>query len=373
MKLFLSSIPLLFLFPLQAQEPNSTGHYGDNNTINMIVNANTFFYDAEYATPIAKGYTVTGFRLSPSLSYDIALRLQLNIGFDATLFAGLDSLYRLRPTLSIIYSPTRWLTLIGGTINNNHEIPLPMFDPAKKIFDYQEEGLQILTHTHFWHSDTWLDWQHYLTPYTPDQEQFTMGSFHAFTLFHNSNFTFQNTLLSMAHHRGGELKTIDTNTVTTFNHRLSFNLSYNTGNKTIALDLPMYIYHLEDRKLDNPGYAFQPTISYQYSIRRMDSNTQNTDLNLAVGYWHGDHFFSAEGAPQFWSVNGYTSLHITPSNNLTDLTDTRDLVTIAVSVQHRFKSLTLRLLLDLFHDIDLNKNDLTVAFAMNFNLFKALR
>ncbi|MBR3828307.1 MAG: hypothetical protein IKJ40_03285 [Bacteroidales bacterium] len=124
--------------------------------LTLDIDATGFFYDAEYVTSMAKGYTVAGFRLSPALAYGINERAQLRIGFNATAFAGLDSLYRLRPTLSLVYAPTQWLTLVAGTIygSHTHRLDAPVYDPSRWIFNYQEDGLQILTKTKIWNSDT---------------------------------------------------------------------------------------------------------------------------------------------------------------------------------------------------------------------------
>ena len=134
---------------------------------------------------IAKGFTITGFRLAPTLNYGINHRSRLRAGMDLTLFAGMDSLYSVRPILSLIYMPTRWLLITAGTINGgyHHDLGLPAYDPARWITNPVENGLQIETDTRLWNSDTWLDWEHYLKPWTPDQERFTMGSRHEFSVF----------------------------------------------------------------------------------------------------------------------------------------------------------------------------------------------
>ena len=148
------------------QPPTDSDLVHNCRHLSLDVDANGFFLDAEYATPFAKGYSVAGFRLSPTLVYGINERAQLSVGLNASAFAGLDSLYRLRPTLSLLYKPTRWLTLVAGTLygSHTHRLDAPVYDPSRWIFNYQEDGLQILTRTNRWCSDTWLDWTHYLTP-----------------------------------------------------------------------------------------------------------------------------------------------------------------------------------------------------------------
>ena len=363
----------------------------------LDVDAAGFFYDAEYATPFSKGYTVTGFRLSPALAYGINERALLSVGFNATAFAGLDSLYRLRPTFTLVYAPAGWLTLVAGTIYGslNHRLDAPAYDPSRWIYNYQEDGLQILTNTRGWSSDTWLDWSHYLTPWTADQERFTMGTRYNFNIlnivkrkeWHDSakpisgpciftnhhsekNFKVEIPTHFIASHRGGEVKTIDTNTVTTFNERtgLRFNYSRNLDDRlkhSFTLDLPVYFYHLEDNTLDGGGRAFYPTLSYTY-VRDNPDNRSATSLCAALGYWHGDHYFSAYGSPQFWSANAYSTLHMPASAALADAADIRNMLTFGLALGHEFKGLDLGLKADAYYDLNLRKTDFLIGFYMRF-------
>lgn len=365
--------------------------------LTLDIDATGFFYDAEYATPMAKGYTVAGFRLSPALAYGINERAQLRIGFNATAFAGLDSLYLLRPTLSLVYAPTKWLTLVAGTIygSHTHRLDAPVYDPSRWIFNYQEDGLQILTKTKIWNSDTWLDWQHYLTPWTPDQERFTAGTNHIISLFRfvksDSSHSFAKPIAGpciierytkdriwavdipahfIASHRGGELKTIDTNTVTTFNEKIGLRLSFMRGrnmrpSRSWTLDLPVYFYHLEDNTLDHGGKAFYPTLSFDYR-NYAHSLGIGWSARAAVGYWHGDHYFSAHGSPAFWSANAYSAQHIPQSTSLASTSDIRNLLTFSAAYEHEFEGLNLGLQADICYDLDLRKTDLFVGFYMRF-------
>lgn len=356
----------------------------------LDIDAATFFFDAEYATPVAKGYSAVGFRLSPTLTYGINERALLRAGFNAIVFAGMDSLQLLRPSLSLIYKPSRWLTIVGGTLYGgfNHRLDAPVYDPSRWLFHYQEDGLQILTATRRWNSDTWIDWHHYLKPWTADQEAFTAGTRHSFRLLswtqkpannaetgHSYVTPLQRFVLDMplhfvVDHRGGEVKTIDTNTVSTFNERVGFHAEYRFRNTLshshtlLSADLPVYFYHLEDSDLDTPGKAFYPTLGIEYGRRNDDSRSQWA-LKGTLGFWHGDHYFSAHGSPALWSVNAYSALHMPASAASIDA-DVRNLITLRVAYEHEFKNLQLGLQVDAYHDLDLHKTDLLIGFYMRY-------
>lgn len=408
---FLTFLALLFAFcnGLEAQPQNgsSLGNKASNSmhllydqpptSLDMVhgcrhlmldIDATGFFFNAEYATPFAKGYTVVGFRLSPTLAFGINEKAQLRVGFNASMFAGLDSLYKPRPTLSLIYKPSQWLTLVAGTIYGgySHQLAMPVYDPSRWIYNYQEDGLQILTHTKFWESDTWLDWSHYLTPWTADQERFTMGTKHLFSILRHHktdisdpSFTSSQTTKKIleidlpthfiASHRGGEVKTIDTNTVTTFNERIGLRVTHTKTKdlescRILSLDLPYYHYHL-DNSVDNGGGAFYPTLSYE--IRKLVNDEQRgCSAKTTIGFWHGEHYFSALGSPLFWSANSYSMLHIPASSQLQNASDNRNIITLTANYEHEFKGLNLGLQVDALYDLDLKKSDLLFGFYMRF-------
>lgn len=358
----------------------------------LEVDANAFFLDSERQMNQVKGYTVTGFRLSPTLTYGINERAQLRIGLNATAFAGLDSLYRLRPTFSLVYAPTRWLTLIGGTIcgSHTHQLAPIVYDPARWIFNYQEDGLQILTDTKIWRSDTWLDWTRYLTPWTPDQERFTMGTSHTLLLFNNvkeytvrdfesgeindlkiKGWRIELPVHFIACHRGGEVKTIDTNTVTVFNERVGlrfarhFSRNPRRSLNKLALDISVYQYHLEDRNVDRPGQAFNPTLSYEWLHF---SKYQQPDWNLraVAGFVHSNNYFSALGDPAYWNFSPYSALHI-PNAKIPENSWLNNYFTFGLSAAHEFKGLDLGLQFNVINDLDVHDTDLFIGFFMRFN------
>ncbi len=362
----------------------------------LNVDASAFFYDVENAMPFAKGFTITGFRMAPTLNYGINHRSRLRVGMDLTLFAGMDSLYSVRPILSLIYMPTRWLLITAGTINGgyHHDLGLPAYDPARWITNPVENGLQIETDTRLWNSDTWLDWEHYLKPWTPDQERFTMGSRHEFSVFRSyqqykssswampmsgpcinyRQYTDKVWELSipmhfLASHRGGEVKTIDTNTVTTFNERLGLRLRYQRSNNTsgsshrLQLDMPFYFYHLEDSHLDNGGKGLYPSLRYEFQ-RNNPNEQRGWCLHTTAGFWHGDHYFSYLGAPQFFSANSYSLQHLHTSATLNE--DLRNMITADMAFEHEFHDLKLGIQLNAFYDLTFHKADYIFAFYMRF-------
>lgn len=371
---------MLLHHTINAQQPFSRYHVQSRGDLTegcrhlmLEVDASGFFFDAEYATPAAKGFTATGVSLTPTLLFGVNERAQLRVGFQAQMLAGMDSLQHLRPILTLIYQPSRWLSLTAGTLQGWHRSRMghALLDPSAPLLHPNEEGLQIMTRTRHWRSDTWLDWYHYLKPWTPDQERFTMGSMHEAILYRRQGFQVGVPLLFLANHRGGEVKTIDTNTVTTFNESVGLEVRYrwqnslNARSNDLTLNMPLLFYHLENTELDHGGWAFHPTLAYQTTLINKNE-LSGLDLLCRAGYWHGNHFFSTHGSPLFWSINPYTALHMPPSAATPDA-DVRNLLTATVSLGHQFKNLHCGLQVDAIHDFDMAKTDLTFSFFLRFD------
>lgn len=386
------------------QPPTTTELNRDSHHLFLDIDAAGFFYDAETKINQVRGYTVAGFRLAPALTYGINDKAQLRVGFNATAFAGLDSLYCLRPMFTLIYAPFSWLHLIAGTIygSHSHLLSPAVYDPSRWIYHWQEDGLQIMTNTQFWSSDTWLDWHHYLTPWTADQERFTLGTKHCFQLLRytktteeaesictaqsgsditpkhtqNNSFIIELPAHFIASHRGGEVKTIDTNTITTFNEQIGLRFKYIKSDDdrvrhALTLELPVYFYHLEDNTLDYGGKALYPTLSYEW---RHWNREQRADFSIrsTAGFWHGDHYFSAFGGRQFWSFYQYSAMHIAGAH-YGDLYQQKNLATFTLSVEHEYKGLNLGFQFDAIYDIETKNKDFLFGFYMRFKNHFLLR
>lgn len=327
------------------------------NTLYLHISGDAFLRDAEYFLHESKGYTVSGFRLSPTLQYNLNERTLVRAGLRMTTVAGYEPFWELNPLLAIDYQATEWMRIVMGTLygSTRHKLGAPMYDPERWFYDYQEDGLQILTHAKRWESDTWLNWENFLEAWTPDQERFTLGSRHSLDLYKSR--ADGHLLIDAAFvgcHRGGQFSTLDTCIETLFNENIGLRWESRCLNGDYArISIPFYFFqnaspHPYTTYLD--GWGIHPTIGLRASNPRHALSTE-------IGYWYGSHYISPRGSYLFQSVSWFDPSFASP---------TRKMITAQVAYAHHFKGLTLNLGTQFYYDLDEKALDFAIGLTMGF-------
>lgn len=161
--------------------------YGTPHQLSFDMDVLSFLRNAEYMMPYTVGYTSINCRLTPTLTYTINDRTRFTGGLQFDNIVGSDSIIHLYPYFRIEYEPAKWARIVLGDIYGGaeHGLEDPIYDRERNFFSYYyhpEAGVQILTSQNRWVSDTWIDWEHYLNPWTYDQERFTMATRHELIL-----------------------------------------------------------------------------------------------------------------------------------------------------------------------------------------------
>ena len=347
----------------------------DSHHLFLDLDANGFFYDSERDMGLAKGFSLTGFRLSPALSYGINTRAMLRVGFEMTAFAGLDSLYAFKPLLTLVYMPLPWVSFVAGTLygGHNHLLGAPVYDPVRHLYHHSEQGIQILTRTRHWQSDNWLDWTHYLTPYTADQEYFTMGTRHEFWLLPPAPDHRGLSLSLPAHfiamHRGGEVKTLDTNMTTLTNECIGLHLAYDAdagrGRHHLALDLPLYfMQHIVGSGTLHSGNALHPTLTYALH-RPNPADRSGWALQAQAGYFFGNNYACKYGAIEFWTLNDYLRPYLRDADPTLTI-DPTHLLTLQLAAEHEFQDVGIGIQFDAYHNLVLGRADFVFSFYLRY-------
>lgn len=346
-----------------AAQSDSTG------SLYLDIDAVAFFRDAEYFLPYTKGYTASAFRLSPTLRYQIDAKASIEGGVRMTALAGTDGSIKAYPILSIKYKAANWLRFTIGTIEGSlsHQLDEPMYDYERWVYDFQEDGLQILTNTRHWSSDTWVNWEHFLYPWTADQERFTLGSRHTFELV--SSHSDGHLLLDasfMGSHRGGQFSDLDTCIETLFNENAGLRWEQRCLNGDyFRIKLPFYFFQNNSPKAERytpfeNGWGVWPSVE-------MRATWGKTAWQWAAGYYYGYQYLSPRGSYLFQSVSWYDPLFVQRN---------RHLVTATIGFDHRYKELDLSALAQFYYDPDHKKLDLaigiTLAFKRSFRLLANL-
>lgn len=212
----------------------------ENNVLSLGIDATTFFRDAEYFMPFTRGYPMSGFRLTPTLRYTMpADGFSAKAGVMLTGVAGTQGLWKVEPVLTLRYAPSSRFVIQMGTFDGSdqHYLDAPMYDPERYFIDYKEDGVQLMWAGNHRVSDTWVNWETFLEPWTPDQERFTLGSNNQL-IFSLGGHELQIPLVFMGSHRGGQFTTLDTCIETLFNEQvgLGFQINKEKYNCVLAFD-----------------------------------------------------------------------------------------------------------------------------------------
>ncbi|MBQ9473895.1 MAG: hypothetical protein IJU81_05755 [Bacteroidales bacterium] len=318
--------------------------------------------------PFTKGYTASGFRLQPTVNYlSTDSNVTISAGVLLTGIAGVDGLWKVQPVVTIDYRPARWVELTMGTLHGSleHKMPAPLYNPERWIYSYQENGLQIRTATKHWESDTWVDWEHFLEPWTPDQERFTLASRHLLTLLGDADgkCMLQLPAAFSGSHRGGQFTTLDTCIETLMNEYAGLSLSYNAcKTTTLTAEAPIFLYqNLSPTPHTHylNGYALYPSLVMNISLPARaagDKSRATKELTLRLGFWQAHHYQSARGSYLYQCVSWHDPLFQTPERHML----TAD---IAATAKQR-GGLGITLNASIYHDLDLKKTDMVIGLAM---------
>lgn len=322
------------------------------------IDATTFFRDAEYFMPFTKGYTISGFRFTPSFNYSIN-QASFRAGAMVEGIAGTDGFGKIHPVLTISYRPCDKIVINMGTLDGslNHHLGEPLYDFERYFIDYKEDGLQVLTHTEHWESDTWINWEKFLEPWTPSQEQFVLGSRHSLLFQGHKRWSFQIPELSfLGAHRGGQFTSLDTCIETLFNEAVSMSIMYGFNDNN-SLGIMHYAYFFQNMS-PSPHTAFERGYAL-YPMLKFCHQKDPYRWVLMAGYWHGNQFLSARGSWLYQSASWHDADYRQPIRNM---------LTLSAIYSHRIKQdFILDFTAEGYYDLDLKAFDFSVGLLMHFS------
>lgn len=327
----------------------------------LDIDATTYFRDAEYLSPFCTGSTYPGFRLTPTLLYQPDSQFTIQAGIMLNCIAGVHGIYQWAPTLSIQYRPTPWISLaVGSFSTSSHHLESPLISSERWFTTPTEGGFRLTTGLERWQSETWLDWEHFLVPWTEDQEIFNAGTVHQLTLFHShtDNQLFLQGAYLVRHH-GGELTTLDTIVETIYNQMFSLNLRHTLEpSDTILIKLPIYFFQNPLDGIRSTHYQDGWGIHPQITLTTPLSTKNNWSLVSTLGFWRGHQWEAPLGDYLFQSVSMYRPDAFDPS---------RRMITFGAYLTQKKPQFQFQLETQLFYDIEYHNLDLLVGLFLKFH------
>lgn len=279
-----------------------------------------FLRDNEYAGGRTDGYTLPGFMLRPTLSWQPLDRLKVEAGFNMTAYWGATSYHEVYFKDPLRYMPTGEkhrvnmtpflrvhaklspaVDLVIGNIYGGvaHRLPEPLYDEENMMTGRPEAGIQLLTATRHFDLDAWVNWESFIFRNDNHQEAFTFGvsarakvndersRVHAF---------FPVSLIYM--HRGGEIDTISADRVQTWmNVSVGGQIDFNLRHKTVRrVSLSLNGFYSGESKGDL--FPFKRGAA-AYAL----AEAEIWRFKLGLGHWVGHNFITLMGNPHFGSIS----------------------------------------------------------------------
>lgn len=228
----------------------AAAEYSDTTrqAIGLGIDALAFFQNDEYSSDLAKGYTLPGFRLTPTLSY----RYSRNASFEAGAYmmhywgadAYPDSHYWGIPEYDANHSSKRvhalpflrarlatdfGLTIVLGNLygGSAHRLIAPLYFQEHDLTSDPEAGIQLIYSNNWIDADAWVDWRSFIYESSPYRENFVFGLSTRIKASKPSaawQFTFPVQLLM--EHYGGEIDATDLGIATLMNAAAGIKADY---------------------------------------------------------------------------------------------------------------------------------------------------
>lgn len=280
----------------------------------------TFLKNNEFSGDFIKGYTLPGCWLQPKLVYYPLKNIKLEGGLHLLRFWGADTYpnyaysdiskwkanhyqhgFHLLPYLRVQAALSKNLTVVMGNIYGgaNHRLIEPLYNPELNLLADPEAGLQVLFQSKSVDMDVWMNWESFIFDLDTHQEAFTVGV--SSTIKYNSPasvFHIYSPIQLLAQHRGGELDTIQNNSVQTLtNASVGVGVLWNRKHG-LCRQLNAELHFLGSYQQSGALWPFDNGQG-RYASLSADIN----DFRFKTGYWQCEDFVSMFGSPFYGAVS----------------------------------------------------------------------
>lgn len=273
-----------------------------NNELHIRFNNANFFKNNEYKNDFVKGQSLIGLFIEPSIDFHTASNTLIRVGLHGMKFHGTDQFDRIKPLISLQHQINPNVNIVFGNIysTSNHGLLEPMMGFEKYLMDHYENGMQFLfTYPNF-RADFWLNWEQFIHPGDPFQEQFTAGGHLLFPLVDGEKWRLYADMQMLFRHQGGEIDSSDLPAGTQSNMSQGLTFRYHFNSRFFR-SFSLEHYRVGSFEV-NPGGHLTITEGYaQYSLIGLDAKIGQ----LQLGYWKGKNYFAPHANPLFLSQSQY--------------------------------------------------------------------
>ena len=273
----------------------------DTGKLFLQIDNNNFIKNNEYFGPIAEGYTLLGFNITPRFVYSPNTKLKMSLGGNFLTYNGRENEVEACLLLRFQYKIHKKLDFVLGNIysTTNHKLIEPLFDFERYLNNNIENGIQFLWNSDRIFADLWLDWEQQILQGDPFQEQFNVGLSSEFLIIDKESFQLSIPFQNLIRHEGGQINSNSSKPlITIFNNATGIKLSKLLNTSLIKkVNLASYVVSYEDLSPNKQQMFIDGIASYT----SLDFTTSIFDLNF--GYWYGEQYIAPIGNPLFESYS----------------------------------------------------------------------
>jgi hypothetical protein len=273
----------------------------DSQKVFISINGSSFFKNNEYFSPIELGYTLLGFYAEPTITLQITRDLRMQGGAGFLKYSGKEGIYKTEPVFRLMYQPFTNFQMVLGNLNvrQNHHLLEPFYRWERQFTNPNESGIQFLYQSErLSYADIWLNWEKFIMPGDPFQEELTAGISSEWKILKNDgglqiHLPFQ----TVFRHQGGQINSVDTPLVTLANWATGIKFSKITGNRVVRFwEASVYYLGFSDlspQKLQQfrNGYGIYPKVKIGIF-----------NFSAEAGYFTGKRLISPLGERLFHSA-----------------------------------------------------------------------
>lgn len=275
----------------------------------------SFFRDNEFSTTTMDGYTLPGLWLQPKAVYYPLRNMKLEAGVHMLRYWGTDEYpnmayrdiarwkgkhqdgIRILPFFRAQVALSDHLDIVLGHLYGgaNHQLVDPLYCLELNLTADPEAGLQVLYHSKPFDLDMWVNWESFIFREDTHQEAFIVGLSSRVKLNDAaSRFHFYVPVQGVIQHRGGEIDTIQSNSVQTLMNGavglgVAWNINHRIFRKAILEAEALGYYQQAGRlwPLDSGSGLY------------VHASVDMCDFRIKGGYFRGNQFISLLGYPFF--------------------------------------------------------------------------
>ncbi len=270
-----------------------------NNKLCFYFFNGNYFINNEYFSPVAQGYTLTGYFANPQMRYYFTDNLRVDAGLHLLKYTGKTKFSKIQPVYSASYNKNG-VSLILGNLNSTlfHNLPDQIYNRELFFTNNIETGAQIIVDKHNFFGEFWADWQQFIEPNDSIQEKFISGIMLEPKLFFHNDVKLSVPIALLAQHTGGQIDTSRLPVNTAINFLYGINFTIDTKLKYLnSVQIGATSMHFSDNsnftnRIYKSGFGFLTHVRLNHKLSYVE-----------FGHWYSDRFLSIAGNQLYQSFS----------------------------------------------------------------------